>query len=172
MFLPMWLILLAALLFVGLAIWTALLVTGRNPLPFPDVGSRIFAASSPEAKAAIVALLKQDGIRERFRSDSSDILRSIMWDGTIINYSRPEVVQKLDSATSGIGLVSSNPEASANRAAEFLRSRGFSARVVTDVDPGLPIAYVVTNAMPGTIINYRKHVIHLPRPQPVPSDAN
>ena len=172
MFVPKWLVLLVVLLIAGLGAWTALLVMGRNPLPFPDVGSRIFATSSPEAKAAVVALLKQNGIRERFRSDSSGILRSIMWDGTIINYSPPEVLQKLDSATSGIGLVASDPVASANQAVEFLRSRGFEARVVSDVDPDLPIAYVVTNAMPGTIINYRKHVIHLPRPQPVPEDAD
>ena len=32
----------------------------------------------------------------------------------------------------------------------------------------VPIAFVVTSAMPGTVINFRKHVIHLPRPQPAP----
>jgi|SRR5690606_7075924 hypothetical protein len=172
MFLPKWLILLVVLLIAGLGTWTSLLAIGRNPLPFPDVGSRIFVASSPEAKAAIVALLKQNGIRERFRSDSSGILRSIMWDGTIINYSPPEVLENLAGATSGIGLVASDPTVSATQAAEFLRSRGFEANVVSDVDPDLPIAYVVTNAMPGTIINFRKHVIHLPRPQPVPKDTD
>ncbi len=171
MFLPKWLIFLFVIVLVGLGTWTSLLVMGRNPLPFPDVGSRIFVASSPGAKAAVVALLKQNGIRERFRSDSSGIVRSIMWDGTIINYSPPNVLQRLGSATSGIGLVTSDPLASATQAAEFLRSRGFDAHVVSDVDPGLPITYVVTNAMPGTIINFRKSVIHLPRPQAVPDDA-
>jgi hypothetical protein len=172
MFLPKWIILLSVVLLVGLGTWTSLLVMGLNPLPFPDVGSRIFVASSPAAKAAVVALLKQNGIHERFRSDSSGILRSIMWDGTIINYSPPNVLQKLGSATSGIGLVASDPSASAAQATEFLRLRGFEANVVSDVDPGLPIAYVVTNAMPGTIINFRKHVIHLPRPQAVPEEAD
>jgi len=172
MFLPKWIILFFGVLFVGLVAWTTSLVMGRNPLPFPDFGSRIFVTASPEAKAAIVALLKRNGIDERFRVDSSGILRSIMWDGTIINYSPPNVLQKLDSATSGIGLVASDPAASATEAVDFLRSRGFEARVVLDVDPDLPVSFVVTNAMPGTIINFRPHVIHLPRPQPAPENAD
>jgi hypothetical protein len=32
------------------------------------------------------------------------------------------------------------------------------ARVVLDADPELPIAFVVTDAMIGTVINFRKHV--------------
>lgn len=32
----------------------------------------------------------------------------------------------------------------------------------------VPIAVLVTSATPGTAINFRKHVIHLPRPQPAP----
>lgn len=40
--------------------------------------------------------------------------------------------------------------------------------VVLDAEPELPIAFVVTDAMPGTVINFRRHVVHLPRPQPAP----
>ena len=40
--------------------------------------------------------------------------------------------------------------------------------VVLDAEPGLPIAFVVSDAMPGTVLNFRRHVIHLPKPQPVP----
>ncbi|KAF1711135.1 hypothetical protein CSC70_04205 [Pseudoxanthomonas kalamensis DSM 18571] len=167
MFLPMWFIVLACLVFVALAGWSFLLATGRNPLPFPDRGSRIFSASTPEAKDAVVALLARHGLKERFRFDSSGIRRSILWDGTIINQSPPEVLQKLGHASASIGLVASDPAASANGAAEFLKSRGFEARVVLDAEPELPIAFVVTNAMTGTVLNFRKHVIHLPRPQPV-----
>ncbi|WP_162433463.1 hypothetical protein [Pseudoxanthomonas koreensis] len=167
MFVPKWLVVLACLLFVTLAAWTYLLATSRNPLPFPDRGSRIFTASSPEAKAAIVELLGRHGVKERFHADTSGILRSIMWDGTIINHAPPDALQKLDHAAASIGLVVDDPVASANDAAEFLRARGFEARVVLDVEPDLPIAFVVTNAMSGTVLNFRKHLIHFPKPVPV-----
>lgn len=167
MFIPRWLLALVLLFILGLVSWTWLLAAGRNPLPFPDHGSRIFAAPTPEAKATIVALLAQHGLKERFRFDSSGILRSILWDGTIINCSPPAVLAKLDSAGACIGLVADDPVASAQQAAAFLRSKGFEARVVLDAEPGLPLAFVVTNALSGTVLNFRKHVIHLPRPTPV-----
>ncbi|TWI07300.1 hypothetical protein [Aerolutibacter ruishenii] len=143
MFVPMWLIALAAIVFAAFAVWTYLLATGRNPLPFPDRGSRIFSTPNPEAKEVMVALLARHGLRERFQANSSGILRSIMWDGTIINQSPPDVNEKLGHATASIGLVADDPVASANDAAEFLRSRGFEARVVLDAEPALPIAFVV-----------------------------
>lgn len=160
-----WAIGLVAILFVVMAAWLALLLTDRNPLPFPDRGSRIFAATSPESKEVIVELLAQHGINERFQMDSSGIRRSIMWDGTIINASPPEVSQKLGNPSASIGLVASDPEASAQAAAKFLQSRGFEARVVLDAEPELPIAFVVTDAMVGTVINFRKHVTQLPAPE-------
>jgi hypothetical protein len=169
MFIPKWIVALTLILIVALGTWSFLLTTGRNPLPFPDHGSRIFSAASPQAKDAIVALLAQHGLRERFQFNTDGVVRSILWDGTIINHSSAEVAQKLGSASSSIGLVADDPVASANHAAEFLRSRGFEARVVLDAEPELPIAFVVSNAMPGTVINFRKHVIHLPKPQPAPS---
>lgn len=154
MFVPKWLV---ALVCVGVGVallstWTYLLASGRNPLPFPDPGSRIFTTPSPEAKDAMVALLARHGIKERFEANSSRILRSIMWDGTIINYSPPEVLQKLGHASASIGLVSEDLVASAKEAAQFLRSRGFEANVVT-------------NATSGTVLNFRKHVIDMPRDQ-------
>jgi hypothetical protein len=152
----------------ALGVWTYLLASGRNPLPFPDRGSRIFSAASAEAKEAIVALLARHGLKERFQFNSSGILRSILWDGTIINCSPPDVLSKLGSPGASIGLVAKDPVSSATEAAQFLRSRGFEAHVVTDAEPELPIAFVVTNAMSCTVLNFRKHVIHLPRPQARP----
>jgi hypothetical protein len=87
-----------------------------------------------------------------------------MWDGTIINYPDPAVVQRLGSATASIGLVADDPAAVAHAAAAFLTARGFSAEVVLDLEPGLPIAFVVSNVFPGTVLNFRKHLIHMPRP--------
>lgn len=168
MFIPVWLLIALALLALTVFGWTVQLAIGRNPFPFPDPGSRIFTAASPEAKQAVVDLLDRHGLKERFRADSATVLRSIFWDGTIINTPSPDVLAKLDGASSCIGLVATDPEASARAAAAFLVARGFSARVVLDVEPELPIAFVVTDAFRGTVLNFRKHIIRMPRPQPVP----
>jgi hypothetical protein len=88
-----------------------------------------------------------------------------MWDGTIINLSSPEVARKLNSPAASIGLVADDPATSAHEAADFLRSKGFTAEVVLDAEPELPIAFVLTNAMNGTVLNFRKHVIHMPQPK-------
>ena len=165
MFIPKWILLLISFLMASLIVWLGLIVFGRNPLPFPDNGSRIFSAASSEGKDAIVELLAIHGIKERFQADSEGVRRSILWDGTIINLPSPEVLQKLNSPAASIGLVADDPIASANEAANFLRSKGFKAEVVLDVEPGLPIAFVVTDAMMGTVLNFRKHVIHLPPPK-------
>ena len=90
-----------------------------------------------------------------------------MWDGTIINCSKPDVLAKLGAPAASIGLVAVDPVASAETAATFLRARGFQASVVQDAEPELPIAFVVTDAFTGTVLNFRKHVVHLPRPTPV-----
>ena len=162
---PIWGLVVAGFLFLAVGAWLALLVAGRNPLPFPDNGSRIFTASSPEAKQVVVELLAKHGVEERFQADSSGIRRSIMWDGTIINSAPPEVLRKLGNASASIGLVSSDPEISAREAAGFLQSRGYKARVVLDAEPAIPIAFVVTDAMTGTVINFRKHITQMPPPQ-------
>lgn len=167
MFIPVWVLVLALGLVAAFVGWALRAASGRNPLPFPDNGSRIFSASTPEGKAAVVELLARHGLRQRFRFDSSGIERAILWDGTIINHSPRAVLDKLGQPSSSIGLVVDDPEASAYSAAEFLQSQGFEARVVLDAEPNLPIAFVVTNALRGTVINFRKHVIHLPRPQAV-----
>ncbi len=166
MFIPKWVLLPGLALGLALVAWALLIVAGRNPLPFPDPGSRIFSAASPEAKDAIVGLLAQHGVRERFRADSGGVLRSILADGTIINHSPPEITAKVGGATSAIGLVSDDPAAAAEAAAIFLRSRGFAAEVVEEIEPGLPISFVLTDALPGTAINFRPHLLRMPRPQP------
>ena len=165
MFIPKWILLLISFLMASLIVWLVLIVIGRNPLPFPDNGSRIFSAASAEGKDAIVELLAIHGIKERFQADTGGVRRSIMWDGTIINLPSPDVAQKLNSPAASIGLVADDPIASANEAANFLRSRGFTAEVVLDAEPELPIAFVLTDAMIGTVVNFRKHVIHMPRPK-------
>ena len=165
MFIRKWILLSIGLLMVSLVVWLGLIVLGRNPLPFPDNGSRIFSAASSEGKDAIVELLAIHGVKERFKADSEAVRRSIMWDGTIINLPSPESLQKLNSPAASIGLVVDDPIARANEAANFLRSKGFKAEVVLDVEPEVLIAFVTTDAMIGTVLNFRQHMIHLPRPK-------
>jgi hypothetical protein len=165
MYLPIWLLLGLLVLLGAALLWLGLILAGRNPLPFPDGGSRIFTAATPDAKAAIVDLLAQYGVRERFQVNTTGVLRSIMWDGTIINCPDPDVTRRLGSPKASIGLVSPDPAKSAAQAAAFLTERGFEAHVVLDAEPDLPIAFVVTDAFTGTVLNFRKHVVHMPRPK-------
>jgi len=162
---PRWLLIVVGVYLIGLTVWSFLLATGRNPLPFPDPGSRIFAASSVEGRDAVVALLEQHGLKERLQANTPGVSRTILMDGTIINHSSPEVVRKVGGATGCIGLVADDPAAAARDAAAFLKSRGFTGDVVLDVEPGMPIAFVLTNALSGNCINFRRHVIHMPRPK-------
>lgn len=165
MYLPKWTVALFSVLLVALLTLLTLMLRGRNPLPFPDSGSRIFAAATPEAKQAMVDLLAQHGVAERFQANSGGVLRSIFWDGTIINHSSEEVLASLGHVSSCIGLVADDPLSSAKQAAVFLQQRGFSATVVEEIEPGLPIAFVLTDAMPGTAINFRPHITQMPRPE-------
>ena len=103
-------------------------------------------------------------LRERFRFDTDGVLRSILFDGTIINWSAPDVTRRLRHTTSAIGLVADDPVARVYDAAACLRSHGFSADLVRDAEPGLPVVFLLTDAMPGTVLNFRRHVIHMPRP--------
>jgi hypothetical protein len=168
MFVPLPLLVVVAALVVALATWTVTLARRRNPLPFPDPGSRIFSTASLQAKDALIEVLAAHGIYERFRADSAGVARSIFWDGTILNTPSPDVIAKLGQATSSIGLVAANPAQAAKAAADTLRARGFSAEIVTDVEPELPIVFLCTNAFTGAVLNFRKHMVHLPRPTPAP----
>lgn len=165
MFIPLWLVVVFGLLFLSLAALLAAIVRGRNPLPFPDNGSRIFATPGSEAKRAIVDLMAKHGVGERFKVDTADAERSILWDGTIINTSSPEMLTKLKSAPAAIGLVAIDPEKDAQDAVNFLSSRGFQAEILPNVEPGLPIVFVLTDALSGAALNFRPHITRMPRPQ-------
>lgn len=170
-FIPIpWLV--AAVVLVALfAAWALFAVNGRNLLPFPDPGSRIYAASSPAAQDAVVALLERHGLRQRFWGNTPGVRRAILWDWTIIACPEPWVVERLDGAAGSLGLVVDDPARRAEEAAAFLRACGFSARVVRDAEPEIPIAFVVTDALRGAALNFRRHAARFPRPQPLAADA-
>ncbi|CAN5758082.1 hypothetical protein BH23GEM6_BH23GEM6_24720 [soil metagenome] len=144
-----------------LAGWSAALATDRNPLPFPDRNYTVFTTSSPEAKATLIDLLGQHGYRPRFRLDTEGVERAIFWNGTIVNYTHPELFDRLGRPPAAIGLVVEDPVASALDAVRHLRGRGFEATMIEDAEPGLPIVFVTTDALNSSVIVFRKHVLKM-----------
>jgi len=166
MFVPLWLLIPLALVLA----WALFAVNGRNLLPIPDPGSRIFAATSPAAQDAVCHVLERHGMKQRYWGITPGVRRAIFWDWTIVSAPNAETLAKVDGAACSIGLVVDDPPRRAEEAAAYLRSRGFEARVVLDAEPEIPIAFVVTDAMVGTALNFRKHAVKFPMPQPLSAD--
>ena len=154
MFVPIGMLVILGLLLAFAGFWCVLSLYGWTPLPFFNPGPRLFSTSSTEAKRAIVDLLSRHGLKERCQFDGDEIQRSIMLDGTIIVVVPEHVIEKLDGATSCIGLVTQKPVSAAREAADLLRASGFSAKVVFDVEPNDPMTFVVTNALRGSALQF------------------
>jgi hypothetical protein len=166
MFIPKALVLGMLAVVMLLVGWTTAVLLGRNPLPFPDRGYQVFTASSPAAMDALAELLRSHGNAPRFRVDSDGVQRAIFWDGTIVNYPTPAVLEQLGGPAAAIGFVARDPAASALHAARLLRERGFSAMVHEGVEPGLPITFVTTDALAGSVLVFRRHQLKMgQRPQ-------
>ncbi len=162
MFIPLWVLVPLGVVLV----WALFALAGKNLLPIPDLGSRIFATPSHAAQDAVVALLAQHGLTQRFRGDTPGVRRAILWDGfTLITCPEPWVREKLGGTAGSLGVVVKDPLQSAEAAATFLRARGFKAQVVTDAEPELPICFVVTDALLGVALNFRRHAVRFPMPQ-------
>ncbi|GGA76122.1 hypothetical protein GCM10011521_12880 [Arenimonas soli] len=142
------------------------LVTDRNPLPFPDRDYHVFSASSPEALVALEQLMKQHGHRPRFRIDSQEVDRTVFSNGTIINYPRPQIIGALGQPGGALGFVVDDPDASARETARMLKAAGLQAEVVLNAEPGLPIAFVKTDALVSGAIVFRKHVLKMGQKPP------
>ncbi len=162
MFVPLWILIPLGIVLV----WALFALNGYNLIPIPDPGSRIYAASSHAAQDAIVAVLAQHGLRQRFSGDTPGVRRAILWDGfTIISCPEPWVKEKLGGTAGSIGIVVKEPAAAAEAAATYLRSKGFTAKVVTDAEPEIPICHLVTDALVGVALNFREHAVKFPMPQ-------
>jgi hypothetical protein len=92
---------------------------------------------------------------------TESVERAILWDGTIINCTRPELFERLGRPGSAIGLVVSDPVASARDAVRELRGRGFEATMIEEVEPGQAIVFVTTDALTSGVLAFRKHVLRL-----------
>jgi hypothetical protein len=153
-----------ALAFLLLAAFSVALARERNPLPMPDRNYQVFTTSSPDAMFAVVDLLARHGHRPRFRADGEGVDRAILWDGTIINYTHPELFERLGRPAAAIGLVAADPVAAAMDAVAFFRERGYQAGMIEGAEPGLPIVFVTTDALNGSVLVFRKHVLRMGRP--------
>lgn len=54
-----------------------------------------------------------------------------------------------------------DPDATAQRVALDLQRKGFEAASVHGAEPGLPIAFVRTNALAGSVLVFRKHRLQM-----------
>ena len=142
------------------------LLTDRNPLPFPDRDYHVFSARSPAALAALERLMQNHGHRPRFRIDSEQVDRTVFSNGTIINCPRPEMSALLGDHGGALGFVVTDPVAAARDSAKLLESAGFRADVILDAEPGLPIAFVSTDALIGGAVVFRKHVLKMGQKPP------
>lgn len=152
-------------------VWALFAANGRNLLPVPDPGSRLFAARSVAAQEAILAIVERHGPKQRYWGITPGVRRAILWDWTLITVPSAETLAKVNGAAGSIGLVADDPTRRAQEAAAFLRAQGFSADVVTDAEPELPIVFVVTDALVGTTLNFRRHAVRFPFPQPLATAA-
>jgi hypothetical protein len=149
-----------------LAAWTVSLVRDRNPLPFPDRDYTVFSAKSTLALIALEELMQMHGHVPRFRIDSDNVERTIFSNGTIINHPRQTMLDRLGQPGAALGFVVADPEQAARETAELLRRNGFAAEVILDAEPGLPITFVSTDALSGSVIVFRKHVLKMGQKPP------
>lgn len=155
-----------------LAAWTTSLVRDRNPLPFPDRDYHVFSAQSTPALIALEELMQLHGHVPRFRVDSDDVERTIFSNGTIVNHPRQAMLDRLGQPSAALGFVVVDPEHAAREAVELFRRNGFTAELILDAEPGLPIAFVTTDALSGSAIVFRKHILQMGQKPPAWTPRN
>lgn len=159
----------AVLLLAG---WTTSLVRDRNPLPFPDRDYHVFSAKSTPALIALEELMQLHGHVPRFRVDSDDVERTIFSNGTIVNHPRQAMLDRLGQPSAALGFVVADPEQAAREAVDLFRRNGFTAELILNAEPGLPIAFVATDALSGSAIVFRKHILKMGRKPPAWTPRN
>ncbi len=158
---PLWIAILFPLATLLLALWTFALAHDRNPLPFPDRDYQVFSASSADALVAMEEVMQMLDQRPRFRVDSPNVQRTIFASGTIINQPDPRMFDLLGPHGAALGFVVDDPDATARHIAAQLQARGFQAASIHGADPGLPIAFVRTDALADSVLVFRKHMLRM-----------
>ena len=121
----------------------------------------MFSARSAEALVALEDMMISLGQRPRFRADSPNVQRTIFASGTIINQPDPRMLETLGPHGAALGFVVDDPDATARQVALQLKQRGFEAASVHGAEPGLPIAFVRTNALSDSVLVFRKHMLQM-----------
>lgn len=142
------------------------LITDRNPLPFPDRDYHVISASSTPALVALERLMQKFGHIPRFRIDSDEVERTVFSNGTIINHPHPQITATLGNPGGALGFVVDDPDRAARESAQLLQAAGFQAEVILNAEPGLPIAFVKTNALISSALVFRKHVLKMGQKPP------
>lgn len=158
---PLFLAILVPLGTVLLSLWTLALAYDRNPLPFPDRDYQVFSASSAKALVAMEDVMQSLDQRPRFRVDSPNVQRTIFASGTIINQPDPRMFDLLGPHGAALGFVVEDPDATARQVAKRLQDRGFEAASIHGAEPGLPIAFVRTDALADSVLVFRKHMLKM-----------
>jgi len=163
---PNVLILISGIAVLLLITFLVALTIDRNPLPFPDRDYHVFSVSSRPALAALEQLMQTFGHNPRFRIDSDQVDRTVFSNGTIINHPHPQISATLGRPGGALGFVVGDPERAARESAQLLQEAGFQAAVILDAEPGLPIAFVKTNALVSGALVFRKHVLRMGQKPP------
>ena len=158
---PIFLAILVPLATLLLGLWTYLLASDRNPLPFPDRDYHVFSATSAKALVAMEEVMISLDQRPRFRADSPNVQRTIFASGTIINQPDPAMLDVLGPHGAALGFVVDDPDATARQVAQQLKRHGFQSVSIHDAEPGLPIAFVRTDALAGSVLVFRKHMLRM-----------
>ncbi len=158
---PLFVAMLVPLLTLLLGLWTFSLAYDLNPLPFPDHDYQVFSARSAKALVAMEDVMISLGQRPRFRADSPNVQRTIFASGTIINQPDPGMLEVLGPNGAALGFVVDDPDATARQVAQQLKRSGFNAVSIHDAEPGLPIAFVRTDALSGSLLVFRKHMLRM-----------
>ncbi len=150
-----------------LVVFLVVLITDRNPLPFPDRDYHVFSATSWTALVALERIMQMFGHRPRFRIDSDQVDRTVFSNGTIINHPHLQISTALGRPGGALGFVVRDPDRAARDAAQLLEAAGFEAEVILDAEPGLPIAFVKTDALISGTLVFRKHLLKMGEKPPV-----
>ncbi len=142
-------------------LWATAVANDRNPLPFPDRDYHVFTARSEAGLIVLEDIMQLHGHNPRFRADSEGVQRTIFSNGTIINHVQPEFLANIGDPSAALGFVVEDPDATAREVTALLRSRGFQADAIHGAEPGLPIAFVSTDALKGSVLVFRKHLLQM-----------
>ena len=156
--------------FAALILWAFVstllhIVRSRRPLPWFDQGNPVFSAADQASYEALIKVIRTHGPQPVFTADGLIAKRTIFGNGWILNLPLDD---QFAHHTGGPAIVAANPHAAAVRAAADLRNAKLQARVIENPDPDLShnmMAFVVTNALSGGLLIFRKRIDEMPKPQ-------